>query len=152
MESRYLYHPENRDVYYQSLNQETKCLHSRNLNALLDSDKEDIRFNFLKEHVSQCQKCKKQYEILSLKRKNTDSLIPNSAPSKEGLNEMESELDSFITKIEDSIIRSKKSSKKKQLDFIKLATSDLIVSAFSPATMVGLAIAMVGVFALKLVL
>ncbi len=152
MESRYLYHPENRNDYYQSLLQEENCLHGRNLGALMDADKEDSRYDFLRTHVTNCPKCKKQFENKLLERKSFDLLIPNISASKEASLEMNLELDDFVSTIEQAIIREKKNLKRKRFHNIKATFKSFGQNLFSFSTVKGLTFAAISFVILKAVL
>jgi len=152
MESTYLYHPENRDNFYQSLLQEEHCLHARNLNALIDASKDDPRFKFLRGHVSKCQKCKKHYDKLLAGRQTLGELVPHMTASEETTAELNLEIAEFVSVLEQSILREKKNLKRKKINGIKEACSDVYASIFSFSTVKGLVYATVGFVILKAVL
>ncbi len=77
MKSSYLYSPENKDLYQDTLNEynQKKCVFSRNLIALLETASLK-QGPFYQKHIKECSICQKMAQEFSEKEKLIKAAIP----------------------------------------------------------------------------
>ena len=135
-----------------NFNPSENCPHSKKMLALLDTPKDDYRFDSLKDHVQKCNVCKRKYNEASKFVAHLNRGIPFVTLSEEISDSLDNEISSFVDGLIEIEHLKDRNRRLKKLSFLKSICSDFGRALFSISFFKGFLWAMLASLILKYIL